>query len=175
MVGLYVKTVVVGDNEYSNVPVEGLVELGCSVEEVEVLTAKALADKKLSEISTYIYKYYSAIKQAQDQKWASSYTVKLKAAGVVNLESLVVGSVGRLAGETLGVVANDVVSGFDAGVISNIQGDTEVMRIGYAESMLSKLIKIAVKTEWAELCIVEGKAAIAENRDPVYPSFPVFE
>ena len=37
-----------------------------------------------------------------------------------------------------------------------------------------KLVKVGIRTEWAENCIKEGMTAIDEEREPVYPEFPTF-
>ena len=108
------------------------------------------------KISGYIYAYYSQKKQAQDEKWVSAYTTKLKAKGIKDLEKQIVVITGRF---------------FDGESLKDILKDVPDEQKKYFE----KLVKVAIRTEWAERCIIEGKLAIKENREPVYPDFPKIE
>jgi len=40
------------------------------------------------------------------------------------------------------------------------------------KAYFEKLVKVGIRTEWAERCIIEGKKSIVEDREPVYPEFP---
>jgi nucleoside diphosphate kinase len=123
---------------------------------VKELEAQAIIDAKIKAIETYIYKYYPAKKQAQDEKWVSSYTTKLKAGGVVDLEVKAIAMITSFfSGKSLSEVLVDV-------------SEDE-------KPFFEKLVKVGVRTEWAELCVIEGKTAIAENREPVYAEFPKFD
>ena len=123
-------------------------------------------------IEDYVYSFYPEKQQSQDGVWEKSFSTKLKAAGVENLESVIVGSIAQLSNKTIAAVATSIVAGLGDAVLANIQGNTKTARKNYATQMLAKLIKIAIKTEWAESCIIEGKTAIAKNREPVFPPFP---
>ncbi|MEI8609929.1 hypothetical protein P4S70_13450 [Enterovibrio sp. Hal110] len=59
-------------------------------------------------------------------------------------------------------------------VFGDLPSDVQNNDPDYLRYMLEKLIMIAVRTEWAENIIMEGKAAWAENRPPVWPDFPRF-
>lgn len=114
--------------------------------------AKRFAAKKEAEIEKHIYAFYPEKKQGQDEKWTSICMTKLKAAGVENLELKIVQAArAYFQGQTL----TEAVATFD--------GDKE---------LFTRLVKIAVRTEWASLCVAEGIKAIAENREPNYPKFP---
>lgn len=104
-------------------------------------------------IETHIYTHYTPTKQAQDEKWLSSYSTKLKALGVENLE---------LEGVLM------VTKYFGGMTLAEILVDIPTDRKHYYE----KLIKVGIRTEWAELCIIEGLKAIADSREPNYRPYP---
>ncbi|NRA62299.1 MAG: hypothetical protein HRU25_15655 [Psychrobium sp.] len=124
-----------------------------------------IAALKLKNISDYIYVNYSKLKQAQDEKWSSSYVTKLKASGVANLELLVVSIVAKK------LTIDSATASLSDDVLSKIQGSNKAKRKTYAEYMLTKLVNIAVRTEWAESCVIEGRTAIVENREPIFPLY----
>ena len=105
------------------------------------------------DIENYIYSLYPAKKQNQDEKWVSSYTTKLKASGVEDLELKIV---------------NKAKAFFLGGTFEEMLEDVDDTQKPY----FKKLIKVAIRTEWAELCVMEGKKAIQEDREPNYPPFP---
>ncbi len=70
------------------------------------------------------------------------------------------------------MIIRDGTVTFDANIIEKIQGASEAEKTSYATQMVEKLIKIAVRTEWAEQCIIIGKAALASNSKPEFPTFP---
>lgn len=110
---------------------------------------------KYDAIAEHIYLQYSELKQAQDAKWVDSYTTKLKAIGVENLEAQIVSMTSEfLSGESLEECVGDIENAIQ-------------------KEMYIKLIKVAIRTQWAEDCITEGKAAIAEDREPKYPEYPL--
>ena len=124
-------------------------------------------------IENTIYGEYSKDKQSQDEKWTSSFTTKLKAAGIQNLEELVVDAVrSYLPDNPVDRLAADIIATFDSNIIGKVQGESEAEKTSYATKMVEKLIKIAVRTEWAEQCIIIGKAALASNSKPEFPTFP---
>jgi hypothetical protein len=123
---------------------------------VKELEAKAEIEAKGQAIENHIYSYYPQKKQAQDNGWVSNFTTKLVASGVTDLDKQVVGfTTSFLKGSSL----DEVLSG--------VEDETK--------PMYKKLVKVAVKNEWAYLVIQEGKKAIAENREPVYAEFPKFD
>ena len=116
------------------------------------LEMKRLAVEKEAEIEKHIYSFYSEKKQAQDEKWTSICMTKLKAAGVADLELKIVQAAGVFfQGKSL----TEAVATFD--------GDKE---------LFTRLVKIAVRTEWGAQCVAEGLAAIKEQRAPKYPDWP---
>ena len=119
------------------------------------LEAKAVIDEKSQAIENHIYANYPQIKQQQDNGWVSNFTTKLVANGVTDLDKKIVQLTTLFfSGKTLDEVLADI--------------DEEL------KPKYKKLVKVAVKNEWALKCIQEGKKAIAENREPVYPEFPNF-
>jgi len=120
---------------------------------IKELEAEALINAKYQGIETHIYTNYSEKKQSQDTKWADSYTTKLKASGVEDLELKIV---------------NKAKAFFLGGTLEEMLEDVDDTQKPY----FKKLIKVAIRTEWAELCVMEGKKAIQEDREPNYPPFP---
>ena len=119
-------------------------------------TKEAWVINMQNRLEKHIYNNYSQKKQSQDEKFVSSYTTKLKAKGVTALEKKIVAMITSfLAGATLEDILKDVTA--------------------EQKPYYEKLIKVGVRTEWSENCIVEGKTAIAENREPVYAEFPTFK
>jgi len=111
---------------------------------------------KYKLIEEFIYTNYDFIKQNQDEKWVSSYTTKLKAYGIEGLElKIVLMARSILAGES---TLDDAMATIDEGFYK----------------YFFKLLKVALRTEWAELSIAEGLLAIEEDREPIYPIFPIF-
>jgi len=120
---------------------------------IKELEAEALINAKYAGIEKHIYSFYSEKKQSQDTKWADSYTTKLKASGVEDLELKIV---------------NKAKAFFLGGTLEEMLEDVADEQKPY----FKKLIKVAIRTEWAELCVMEGKKAIQEDREPNYPPFP---
>lgn len=117
------------------------------------LEMERLVAEREGEIEKHIYAFYSQKKQAQDEKWTSICMTKLKAAGVADLElKIVTAAGGVLQGQSLDAVT------------AAFTGDQN--------ELFTRLIKIAVRTEWASLCVAEGIKAIKENRGANYPEWP---
>jgi hypothetical protein len=114
---------------------------------------KFLKELKIKAIETHIYSQYSKDKQAQDQVWMDNFRTKLVAMGVVGVEAKVVGGVKAFMG---GVTIAEYLKDENVEIIP----------------LLEKLIRIGVRSEWAYQCILEGKKAIAEDREPVYAEYP---
>jgi len=119
----------------------------------ETRIKEAWVEKIKKGIEKHIYSFYSEKKQSQDTKWADSYTTKLKASGVEDLELKIV---------------NKAKAFFLGGTLEEMLEDVDDTQKPY----FKKLIKVAIRTEWAELCVMEGKKAIQEDREPNYPPFP---
>jgi len=109
---------------------------------------------KYLPIEEHIYSFYSEKKQAQDAKWVDSYSTKLKAAGVIDLESKIVAM---------------TKSFLDGATLDEVLADVDESQKIYFE----KLVKVAIRTQWAEDCIREGISAINEGRKPEYPEYPL--
>ena len=120
----------------------------------EVVEASLLKQKKES-ISIYIYAYYPAEKQQQDNGWKENFRAKLIAGGVADIDTQIV----TLAASFLkGKKLNLVLKGVDSKV----------------KPMFEKLVKIAVKSEWMLDCINAGKTAIKNDVEADFPVFPKF-
>ncbi|EFO33210.1 conserved hypothetical protein [Roseibium sp. TrichSKD4] len=124
-----------------------------------------------ARISDHIYAHYSAEKQAQDAKWAESYRTKLVAAGVPSLEATVFGIIA--AGKDFDSACASVVNALDAEVLGKVQGKTKTERKAYATAMLVKLVKVGIRTEWAESCIRTAMAQAAKGEEIAFPQYPV--
>jgi|GEM_PF-5064846 len=111
-----------------------------------------LEELKIKAIENHIYSQYSKDKQAQDQAWTDNFRTKLVVMGM-GVEAKVVGGVKAFMG---GVTIAEYLK----------DENVETM------PLLEKLIKIGVRSEWAYQCILEGKKAIAEDREPVYAEYP---
>ena len=126
--------------------------------ELENVSVEELKERetvvKRNSIESHIYMYYPAKKQSQDEKWVSTYTAKLKASGVTNLEEQIVSMASRF---------------FDGEGLEDIIKDIPDDQKKYYK----KLIKVAIRTEWAERCIMEGMKAIEEDRSINFPKYPL--
>jgi hypothetical protein len=134
---------------------------------------EAKAINKILSIENHIYKYYPKKKQDQDRVWESSFTTKLKAGGIENLEQVIVSSAKSInSGSEFENVVTDFILSLSDEIINNFYGKTKDEKIGYIQSMFSKLLKIAIKTEWAEMCIISGKKAISSGSELSFPEYP---
>ena len=122
-------------------------------DEFKLKLESAKEQLKYLPIEEHIYSYYSEKKQAQDSKWVDSYSTKLKADGVTDLEAKVVTMTKAF---------------FNGSTLDEILADVDDTQKPY----FKKLVKVAIRTQWAEDCINEGKKAIDEDREPVYTDFP---
>ncbi len=113
---------------------------------------KFLKELKIKAIETHIYSKYSQKAQAQDQVWTDNFHTKLVVMGM-GVEAKVVGGVKAFMG---GVTIAEYLK----------DENVETM------PLLEKLIRIGVRSEWVYQCILEGKKAIAEDREPVYAEYP---
>ena len=123
---------------------------------VKELEAIAELDAKNQDIENHIYSKYPAKTQQQDNGWVQNFTTKLVANGVTDLDKQVVElTTSFFSGKTI----DEVLAGVDDAL----------------KPMYEKLVKVAVKNEWAYNCILAGKEAIKNNTDAEYPAFPNFE
>lgn len=135
---------------------QGLVDISLiqKITDDETKEKMKLTDlEKEEKLQEYIYTKYTKTKQQQDEKWVSSYTTKLKAQGVENLELKVVGM---------------ITSFYQGSNLEETLSSVEEAQKPYFE----KLVKVGIRTEWMENCIKEGTTAIEENREANYPVFP---
>ena len=123
---------------------------------VKELEAKALIDAKSEAIELHIYANYSQKTQAQDNGWVSSFTTKLVASGITDLDKQIVEFTTSFL---TGIKLSEILVNVDDAV----------------KPMYEKLVKVAIKNEWCFNVIQEGKLAIKENREPVYAEFPKFD
>lgn len=121
--------------------------------ELPKVTAEDLIAEKGRNLERYIYSKYTQKNQAQDQVWTDNFRTKLVAMGVTGIEVKVI---------------NGVKAFMNGTPIAEYLKDEQAETI----PLLTKLIEIAIRSEWAFMCIQEGKLAIAENREPVYAEFP---
>jgi hypothetical protein len=105
-------------------------------------------------ISVFIYHYYPQNKQNSDLADKLYYENLLKSAGVANLESDIVARIERFfGGESIDEVVGDV---------------SEEHKEAYVQ-----LVKVGIRVTWVQRCKAELKAAIAENREPQFPEYPL--
>ena len=117
-------------------------------------TVEQWLNDKYKEIENFIYSKYPQAKQNSDLADKIYYETLLKAKGVENLEADITKRVKDFfAGSTLDDVVADVA---------------DENKVAYTQ-----LIKVGIRTTWVQLCKDELKKAIAENREPVYPDFPL--
>ncbi len=123
---------------------------------IKELEAKAELEAKNQDIENHIYSKYPTKGQQQDNVWVQNFTTKLVAMGVTDLEKKVVDlTTSFYKGKTL----DEVLANIDDAV----------------KPMYEKLVKVAVKNEWAYNCILAGKKAIKDDTDAEYPVFPKFD
>jgi len=120
-------------------------------------TVEEWINEKYSQTKNHIYKYYSQIKQASDQADKEYYSTLLKANGVQNLEATIASIVSKYYdGQTIDEVLN---------TIEDLTDDT---REAYLQ-----LLKVGIRVTWVQRCKSELKKAIEENREPIYPEYPL--
>ena len=142
------------------------------IKQLQVQDKADQLQRKYDSIAKAIYRHYSPQKQAQDEKWISTYTIKLKAADFPALEATVIAAAVKAGSVPIVDVVTPVIGALPESVLAKIEGASKAERTAYATQMLTKLVKIAGRSQWAENTIIEGKAAIAGNRAPAFPAFP---
>ena len=153
------KELIVNGREYINVPADekSLEELGLSKNEIDEILSKhrteVVKENFRKELESYIYTNYPKDKQSQDIMWTNYHRTNLVAKGVTDVEAKVVAMVLEVQqGKKLSTVLKDVT--------------------GEQKPAFEKLVKVGLRTAWAESCIEEGLKAMAEDREPNYPAFP---
>ena len=146
-------------------------------EEIQRDRAILNLEQKKRDISEHIYKFYPAIKQAQDLKWSEAFRIKLGVYGVVNVDKKIYTmGIGFFTGKTFNKAISLVLSEATTEIVNSLEAVPTEEERGILESdtkeKLETLLGIAIRTEWAERCIVEGRKAIVEDREPVYMDFP---
>jgi len=104
-------------------------------------------------IENEIYNHYSPHKQSQDLMWTNFFRTELLAKGEVNIEQKVVSMVLAVQG---GKSVDEALADID-----------DKQKEAY-----KKLLKVAIRTAWAEACIKEGVSALEEDREAHFPAFP---
>jgi hypothetical protein len=142
-----------------------------------IFTKDDLAQDKLHQakdnIKNHIYDNYTFEKQAQDEKWTSSIIIKLKASGVKNLELAIVTAVIKWQnGVALDVAVKDFTDSIPDDVKGVMQGETLDDKEAYLIFQFTKLAKIAIRTDWAESCLVIGKVALIAGKEPKFSPYP---
>ena len=115
------------------------------------LQAKIVAAQQ--GIEDFIYSKYSQKKQAQDNTWNAIFRTKLNALGVEDLDLKIVSAVRSFF---KGIAFDEV--------IKTVASDQQ--------EMFGKLVKIAIRTEWASMCVTEGITSIKEDRAAKYQEYP---
>jgi hypothetical protein len=106
----------------------------------------------VNPIEAYVYSKYSPNKQAQDLMWTNYHRTNLIAQGVTDLEKKIVTKALLIkGGKTLKEVLSDVKDEH--------------------KNAFDKLLKVALRTTWAESCIKEYISATTERRKAIFPEF----
>ena len=114
---------------------------------------KSKTDWAKQQLENSIYSKYPKDKQSQDIMWTNYHRTNLVAKGITDVEAQVVGMVVAVkGGKKISTVLKDVPAD--------------------QKPAFEKLVKVGLRTAWAESCIEEGLTAMAEDREPNYPAFP---
>ena len=113
------------------------------------------SEKELKiQITNYIYQHYPQTKQNSDLADKLYYENVLKAGGFENLEQIVVKKVLEFEnGKNLDELLEDVAS--------------------ENKTAMKQLLKVGIRVAWVQKCKAELKKAIAEDREPNYPKYPL--
>ena len=121
---------------------------------IKELEEQEKIDAKYKECANYILEYYPQIKQASDQADKEYFSTILKAQGAENLEAEITTRIQNFfAGSTL------------EDVVANIADEDK--------EAYTQLVKVGIRVTWVQLCKSELRNAIAENREPVFPEYPL--
>jgi hypothetical protein len=106
---------------------------------------------KKTACKEFIYEHYSFEKQAQDEKWATAFLTKLKSSGMKDVEKTIVAlTIAVLNGKSIDEVTEKIPT--------------------QAKPMIEKLIKIAIRTEWTERCVIACRESIVKNKPLKFPA-----
>jgi len=128
-----------------------LKEANLSRDEVRVLYEPHEAEQLASG---YIYTHYPQTKQNSDLADKLYYENLLKAAGVQNLEADIVAK---------------VQSFYDGKSLEEVLADVDENH----KEAYEQLTKVGIRVAWVQQCKRELKAAIAEEREPNFPKYPL--
>ena len=132
--------------------------------ETDAEKAERELKEKIDKIEQHIYSFYSEKKQSQDRGYqAYSQTVIV---GVTSQTDTLT-TLDALTIEVMGVVLQIL-----EGVIT--LEDYIASKPADLQEHYEKLVKVGLRLKWTKTCIDEGKLAVAEGREPNYPTFPVF-
>ena len=121
---------------------------------IKELEAQAKIDAKYDSCKNFILQHYPTTKQQSDSADKEYFSTLLKANGAENLETDIVARVQNFfAGQTLDEVVEDV---------------PDENKEAYLQ-----LIKVAIRVTWVQDCKAELRKAVAENREPKYPEYPL--
>ena len=104
--------------------------------------------------SGYIYSHYPQTKQNSDLADKLYYENILKAAGVQDLEADIV---------------HRVQSFYDGKSLDEVLADVSAEH----KEAYEQLVKVGIRVTWVQQCKAELKAAIAEEREPSFPKYPL--
>ena len=132
--------------------------------ETDAEKAERELKEKIDKIEQHIYTFYSEKKQSQDRGYQSySQTVIVGVTSQADTPT----TLDALTIEVMGVVLQIL-----EGVIT--LEDYIASKPADLQEHYEKLVKVGLRLKWTKACIDEGKLAVAEGREPNYPTFPVF-
>jgi membrane-bound ClpP family serine protease len=100
--------------------------------------------------------------------------IKLKASGVVDLELEIVTAVIKYQNKlSLESVVKDFIDNIPKETISQMQGSTLKQKKEYLTFQFTKIVKIAIRTSWAESCLDLGKMALMKGKEPKFFKYPI--
>ena len=117
-------------------------------------TVEQWLEDQYKAIEDFIYSKYPQGKQASDSADKEYFSTLLKAKGIQNLEA------------TIAVKIQDFFKGV---ALENLVEDiADENKEAYIQ-----LIKVGTRVTWVQMCKQELKKAIAENREPEFPEYPL--
>ena len=104
--------------------------------------------------SGYIYTHYPQTKQNSDLADKLYYENLLKSQGVQNLEADIVARVQNF---------------YDGKSLEEVLADVDAEH----KEAYEQLVKVGIRVAWVQQCKAKLKAAIAEDREPNFPQYPL--
>jgi len=120
----------------------------------EDVTIELTEGEKNQICSKHIYTHYPQTKQNSDLADKLYYENLLKAAGVQNLEADIVARVRNF---------------YDGKSLEEVLADVAAEH----KEAYEQLTKVGIRVAWVQQCKRELKAAIAEEREPNFPNYPL--